>query len=115
MKIETTRRARPELRNLLAALPVDVEEHVLAAGDRRLHRRARRAVEVAEDLGVLEHLAGLDHRLELAAALEEVVAPSRSPGRGGRVVAETEKRTSGRARAAGATASTCRRPTARTG
>ena len=58
MKIETTASRRRRVADLLAALPVDVEEHVLAAGDRRLHRRARRAVEVAEDLGVLEHLAG---------------------------------------------------------
>ena len=50
------------LAQLLGALPVDVEQDVAARGERLLDRRARRAVAMAVDLGVLQQLAGFDHR-----------------------------------------------------
>jgi hypothetical protein len=48
------------LLELLRALPVDVEQHVLAGGQRVHHRLFRRAVEMIEDGGIFEELAGFD-------------------------------------------------------
>ena len=57
---------------LLGALPVDVEQHVAAAGQRLLDSRARRAVGMAVDLGVLQQLAALDHRA-VGGAVDELI------------------------------------------
>src|SRR6185369_8940501 len=48
--------------DLQRALPVDLEQHVVAAGDPVLDAGARRAVEMAVDLGPLDELAAIDHR-----------------------------------------------------
>ena len=63
---EDARRCRRGIasRDLARALPVDVEEHVAARGERRLDRLARRAVEVAVHLRPFEELAAVAHRRE---------------------------------------------------
>ena len=58
---------------LLRALPVDVEQHVAAGGERGLDRLARRAVAIAVHLGLFEQLVGVAHRLEAAPRDEMVV------------------------------------------
>ena len=47
---------------LLRALPVDVEQHVAAGGERRFHRLARRAVIIAVHLRPFEQIAAVAHR-----------------------------------------------------
>src|SRR5579875_2140423 len=55
-------------------LPVDVEHHVAALGQRLLDRRARRAVAAAEHVGPFQQLAAGDQRLELGRRAEVIVA-----------------------------------------
>src|SRR3546814_5198590 len=69
------------LAQLLGALPVDVEWHVAAALQRGLHRRARRAVVVAEHHRMLQQLAARNHRGEALLPDEEVVLALRQIGR----------------------------------
>ena len=59
-------------------------------------RAPQRAVAVLPvDHGPLQQFAGCHQGIELFLGLEEVVHPVLSPGRGARVVAETESQTSG--------------------
>ena len=60
--------------NLLRPLPVDFQDQVLAAGERRFHLAAGGAVVIVEDPRVLEKLAAPDHRFELVLRDEEVIA-----------------------------------------
>ena len=53
-------------RELLRPLPVDIADDVGAGVERAHHRRARRAVAIAEDHRVLEQLALGDHLVERA-------------------------------------------------
>ena len=64
MKIETTASRRLELRICWPPCQSTSKSTSCPAAIAASTGRARRAVEVAEDLGVLEHLAGGDHRLE---------------------------------------------------
>src|SRR5690606_6067815 len=66
-------RARHLRPHLARALPVDLQEHVVAGGEQRPDRLARRALPVAVHAGVFEEIARLDHALELAGADEVVV------------------------------------------
>ena len=66
--------------DLLRALPVDLQQHVVPFGAQRLHLRAAGAVEVAEHFRVLEKLAPVDHLLELCAVDEAVVLAVRFAG-----------------------------------
>ena len=61
------------LAHLARALPVDLQQHVLAGGQLRLHRLPRGALPVAVHQRVLEEIAGGDHRLEFVGADEVVV------------------------------------------
>src|SRR5438067_6943668 len=63
---------RVEPAHLLRALPVDLEDDVVAAGDGVEDHLLRRAVVVAVHLGALEELAALAHRPE-AALIDEVI------------------------------------------
>ena len=60
---------------LLGALPVDVEQEILAFLEARLDLRFRRSVKVAEDLGPFEEFAGFDHRFEPGVVDEAVIEP----------------------------------------
>src|SRR5438552_14855795 len=60
---------------LLGALPIDVEQHVAALLERLLYRLSRRAIEVAEYLGILQELTILPQLVE-AIAVDEMVMPS---------------------------------------
>src|SRR5690606_7178819 len=70
------------------ALPVDLQQHVVAGLQVRLHRLPRRALPVAVHAGVLEEVAGVDHALELLLGDEVVVLavalarPRRARGEG---------------------------------
>ena len=100
---------------LARALPVDVEQHVLAGRERGHHRRLRRGVEVAVHLGPFEQLAGRLHALERGRVDERVVAavdlaaPRLARGHAIPTCADPD-----RPPAAAATAWSCRRPRART-
>ena len=59
-------------RKLLRALPIDVEQHVLAGGDRGFDRLARRTVVIVENARPFEKLAARLHRLE-PIAIDEVI------------------------------------------
>ena len=61
------------LGQLLGALPVDVEQHVAASLQRRRHRPLRRAVEIAEHLGVFEKLAPVAQTGEFPGADEVII------------------------------------------
>ena len=111
MKIETTASRRLELRICWPPCQSTSKSTSSPRGDRRLDRRARGAVEVAEDLGMLEHLARLDHRLEFAPALEEiVVAPRARPAAAAGSSPRSRSAPRGRPRAGAATGSTCPLP-----
>ena len=60
----------PACAHLLGALPVDVEEHVAARRQGRLDRRARRAVAVTVDRGVLEQPAAVGHGGKVASSMK---------------------------------------------
>jgi hypothetical protein len=68
---------------------------VLAARQRIFHRRAQGAVHVAVHLGMLDEGASRISSRKRAGERKWYSRPSTSPGRGVRVVAETEKRTRG--------------------
>ena len=72
------------LLQLLGALPVDVEQDVAPVGQRRLHRRARRAVEVVEDARVLQQLAVRHHGVVPGTVDEAVVDARRARPDAGR-------------------------------
>src|SRR5690606_25501587 len=59
--------------HLARALPVDLQQHVAAGRQQRLHRLPRGALPVAVHQRVLEEVAGGDHRLELGGGDEVVV------------------------------------------
>ena len=62
-----TRSSRACSRKLLGALPVDVEQHVASGCKRLLDRLARRAVAVAEHLGVFQQSPRFAMLIELLA------------------------------------------------
>src|SRR5687767_3729244 len=64
-----------ELAHLCGPLPVDLEQHVVVAGDLALDPALAGAVVVVVDPGVLEEVARGDHRLEPRAVNEVVVDP----------------------------------------
>ena len=64
MKTVTTSSGQ-RLHDLAGALPVDVEDHVGAGGERLLDRPARRAVVVAVHLGPFEEVAAIAHGEEI--------------------------------------------------
>ena len=87
---------RHGLLQLPVALPFDVEQHVPAGGQRRFHRRARRAVGPAEEGRMFQERAGGDAIGELFRRLEEVVHPFPLAAVGGaRVVALMDSDSSG--------------------
>src|SRR5690606_12785203 len=60
---------------LLGALPVDFQNQVVAVGEGLLDPALGRAVEVAEDFGMLEKLVALETVEEILTADEVVVDP----------------------------------------
>ena len=68
-------RVREELLDLQRALPVDLEQHVVAADDAVFDGAARSAVEVAVHLGPLDELARRDHGAKRRLVDEVVLAP----------------------------------------
>src|SRR6185295_9208021 len=71
---EDQHRVRIELLDLQCALPVDLEQDVVAAGDAVLDAGARRAVEMTVDFGPLDELAAIDHRAKRLLVDEVVLA-----------------------------------------
>jgi hypothetical protein len=72
--------------HLPVALPVDVEQHVLAARQRRFHRPARRAIGAAEDARIFQEFVVLNHRVETFLVDEMImhaVSLTRPRGAGG--------------------------------
>jgi hypothetical protein len=65
--------ARP-FSQLLRALPVDVEQNVPPTLERRLDRRPRRPIAMAEYLRPFQELAHFDHGLEARCVDEMIVA-----------------------------------------
>ena len=57
--------AQNRVADLLCALPINVEQHVTAVIYRRLYRALGRAVEIAENMRVFQHLAIGHLRLEV--------------------------------------------------
>src|SRR5690606_12106508 len=55
------------------ALPVDLQQHVVAGGQERLDRLPGRALPVAVHAGMLEEIAGSDHAFERFGADEVVM------------------------------------------
>ena len=72
---EDAGRLRQQVADLGGALPVDLENHVLAAAQRLRHPVGAGAVEVAEHLGVLQEPALFHHAHEGLAAGEVVIDP----------------------------------------
>ena len=70
---EDAHHVREELAQLLRALPIDLQEHVMVAGELGLDPLARGAVVVAVDVRVLEEFVRGDHFLEFRARDEEVI------------------------------------------
>ena len=66
-------RAECGIGDLLRTLPVDVEKHVASGLDRGLYGRAGRAVEIAEDMGVLKHALVRHLRLEFGLVQKMVI------------------------------------------
>src|SRR5690606_11754805 len=77
------------------ALPVDLQQHVVAGRQLRLHRLPRRALPVAVHAGVLEEVAGVDHALELFLA-DEVVVLGMALARARRARGEGDRQPDGR-------------------
>jgi len=63
------------LLELLRALPVDVEQHVVTAMQGCVDRRPRRAVVVIEDAGMFQKFVSLDHAAEARRVDELVIDP----------------------------------------
>ena len=61
------------LLQLLGALPVDIEQHIAAIGQRRFHRCARGAITVAEHGRPFQQGVFFDHRLELVVRHEIII------------------------------------------
>src|SRR5437762_4439701 len=75
--------ARHGFGELLGSLPIDVGDDVAAGGDRLVDRAARRAVAMTKDGGMLEELAGLDHRIEARLVDKAVIGAVGLAGAGG--------------------------------
>ena len=73
MNIE--RRSGMVLAICLRALPVNLEQHVTPAAKEIFDLRARRAIEIAKHLRVLQKPAAVDHVLKLGCIDEEIVTP----------------------------------------
>src|SRR5215469_9984245 len=63
---------RQVLLDQLCSLHINVEQQVVASLLRLAKKSARRAVIIAENIGVFEEFAGGDHRLELALRDKEI-------------------------------------------
>ena len=107
--LERRRRQEHQIRlghhrpDLAGALQLDLEQGRHAGGQPLEDGLARRAVQVAGELGVFEQLTGRDQFARTARGSRSCTAPRRSPGRGARVVHDTETQTSGCARRSSAT------------
>ncbi len=105
------------LDDLLRALPVDVEHHVLAAGEGLLDGLPRRAVIIAVHLRPFEKVAAIPHLLEIGDALDEDVMHARR-SRTGASAGSSRRSTAGSPGPPGrdcGSGSTFRRRTARRG
>src|SRR6267143_2660229 len=86
----TRRRGRIPLPDLARPLHLDVEQDIPARRQHAVHFRLECAVQLARVLGPLQELARGLPAAELVLGEEKIVLAVPSPGRGGRVVAETE-------------------------
>ncbi len=108
--------AKRRIADLLAALPVDVKHRVAARLHRGLHRGLGGAVEIAEHLGMFQHLARRDHLLRIRRGCGNSIRgrPVR-PGVGRGWWRRWKTGCPGPSPSAAASVWFCRRPRARTG
>ena len=85
-----TRSPRAATSRTRAPPELDLEDHVVAARELASHLAAQRAVQVAAVFYPLQEVARRHGRAEGRLVMKWYSRPSTSPGRGARVVADTE-------------------------